>query len=44
VDVSQSNIQEFGIGFNTSILSRNVFRGAETLELSGRGNLVLPET
>lgn len=38
VDVSQSNIQEFGIGFNTSILSRNVFRGAETLELSGRGN------
>lgn len=38
VDVSQSNIQQFGIGFNTSILSRNIFRGAETLELSGRGN------
>ena len=38
VDVSQSNIQQFGIGFNTSLLARNVFRGAETLELSGRGN------
>lgn len=38
VDVSQSNIQQFGIGFNTSVLSRNIFRGAETLELSGRGN------
>jgi len=38
VDISQSNIQQFGIGFNTSILSRNIFRGAETLELSGRGN------
>lgn len=38
VDVSQSNIQQFGIGFNTSVLARNVFRGAETLELSGRGN------
>ena len=38
VDISQSNIQEFGIGFNSSLLARNVFRGAETLELSGRGN------
>lgn len=38
IDVSQSNIQQFGVGFNTSILSRNIFRGAETLELSGRGN------
>ncbi|MBQ0740003.1 outer membrane protein assembly factor, partial [Aquimarina celericrescens] len=38
VDLSQSNIQQFGIGFNTSVLSRNIFRGAETLELSGRGN------
>jgi outer membrane protein assembly factor BamA len=38
VDISQSNIQQFGVGFNTSILSRNIFRGAETLELSGRGN------
>jgi hypothetical protein len=38
VDLSQSNIQQFGIGFNTSVLSRNIFKGAETLELSGRGN------
>lgn len=37
-DVSQSNIQEFGIGFNSSILARNLFKNAETLELSGRGN------
>lgn len=38
IDISQSNIQQFGIGFNTSLLARNIFRGAETLELSGRGN------
>ncbi|MGO3690851.1 MAG: BamA/TamA family outer membrane protein [Psychroflexus halocasei] len=37
-DVTQSNIQEFGIGFNSSVLARNLFRNAETLELSGRGN------
>jgi outer membrane protein assembly factor BamA len=36
-DVSQSNIMDFGIGFNTSLLVRNVFRGAEVLEISGRG-------
>ena len=36
-DVSQSNIMDFGVGFNTSLLVRNVFKGAEILELSGRG-------
>ncbi|GGE07570.1 membrane protein [Psychroflexus salis] len=36
-DVSQSNIMDIGIGFNTSLLVRNVFRGAEVLEISGRG-------
>ncbi len=36
-DVSQSNIMDIGIGFNTSLLARNVFRGAEVLEISGRG-------
>lgn len=36
-DVSQSNIMDFGLGFNTSLLVRNVFKGAEILELSGRG-------
>lgn len=34
-----SPIQEFGMGFSSSLLIRNVFRGAETLEISGRGNV-----
>lgn len=37
-DIIQSNIQDFGIGLNTSFLVRNLFKNAETLELSGRGN------
>lgn len=36
-DVSQSNIMDFGIGFNTSLLVRNLFKGAEILDISGRG-------
>lgn len=39
VDASTSNIQEFGVGFSTSFLTRNVFKGAEILEISGRGSL-----
>jgi outer membrane protein assembly factor BamA len=38
-DISQSNIQKFGIGFGGSLLIRNVFRGAENLEISGRGSI-----
>lgn len=38
-DVSQSNIQKFGIGFGGSLLIRNVFRGAEILEISARGSI-----
>lgn len=38
-DVSQSNIQDFGIGFGGSLLIRNIFRGAETLEVSARGSI-----
>ena len=38
-DVSQSNIQRVGIGFGGSLLIRNVFRGAEILELSARGSI-----
>ena len=38
-DVSQSNIQDFGIGFGGSLLIRNVFKGAETFEISGRGSV-----
>lgn len=38
-DVSQSNIQKFGIGFGGSLLIRNVFGGAENLEISARGSV-----
>jgi outer membrane protein assembly factor BamA len=34
-DVSQSNIQTVGFSLNPSIQIRNVFKGAETLEISG---------
>lgn len=38
-DLTHSNIQDFGIEFSTTLSVRNVFRGAETLELGLRGNL-----
>lgn len=38
-DISQSNIQEIGIAFGGSLLIRNIFRGAENLEISGRGSI-----
>lgn len=38
-DISHSNIQDIGLSFGTSLLSRNVFRGAETLEFSLRGTI-----
>lgn len=34
-EVSQSNIQTIGLGFSGGLLIRNIFRGAETLEVSG---------
>ncbi|WP_055446795.1 POTRA domain-containing protein [Lacinutrix mariniflava] len=34
-EASQSNIQTIGFSLNPSVLMRNVFKGAETLELSG---------
>ncbi|AZQ42798.1 translocation and assembly module lipoprotein TamL [Nonlabens ponticola] len=36
---SHSNIQTFGIGLNTSLLIRNIFRGSELLDISFRGNI-----
>lgn len=39
VDASTSNIQEFGVGFSSSFLTRNVFKGSEILEISARGSL-----
>jgi len=39
IDITHSNIQDYGFSFSTSLISRNVFRGAETLEISARGTL-----
>ena len=38
-EISQSNIQDFGIGLNTSFLARNALQMADVLELSFRGNI-----
>jgi len=38
-DVTHSNIQNFGISGSLTGTFRNIFRGAETLELSLRGNI-----
>src|SRR5690606_33642831 len=38
-EVSQSNIQTVGLSFSGGLLIRNVFRGAETLEISGLGSI-----
>ncbi len=38
-DISQSNIQDFGVGFGGSLLIRNVFKGAENFEISARGSV-----
>jgi outer membrane protein assembly factor BamA len=39
LDVTHSNIQDFGIGMSVSETIRNVFNGAETLEIAARGNI-----
>jgi hypothetical protein len=38
-DVLQSNIQTVGFAFSTGLVIRNVFRGAETLDISGIGSI-----
>lgn len=38
-DASTSNIQDFGLAGFGSLLIRNIFKGAETLEISARGNI-----
>ncbi|MEH6681855.1 MAG: BamA/TamA family outer membrane protein [Sediminicola sp.] len=40
-DITHSNIQHAGVAFSSSLVIRNVFAGAETLSLSGRGSLGL---
>lgn len=39
IDLLHSNIQDFGISGNMRLNIRNVFNGAETFEISGRGNI-----
>ncbi|NND10980.1 MAG: outer membrane protein assembly factor, partial [Flavobacteriaceae bacterium] len=38
-DVTQSNIQTVGFSFSGNILTRNIFKGAEILELSAIGSI-----
>ncbi|GAA3578715.1 BamA/TamA family outer membrane protein [Snuella lapsa] len=38
-DISQSNIQTIGLALNPSLLIRNIFRGAETFEISAIGSI-----
>lgn len=38
-DITHSNIQDFGITAGLSYTFRNIFRGAEILEISGKGNI-----
>ena len=39
LDLTHSNIQDFGITGGLSYTFRNIFRGAEILEISGKGNI-----
>lgn len=39
LDFTHSNIQDFGIAATASVTIRNVFNGAETLEIAARGNI-----
>ncbi len=38
-DAYTSTIQQFGVSFSGNMIFRNIFRGAEILEVSGRGSL-----
>lgn len=38
-DFTHSNIQDFGISGSLGVTMRNVFRGAETLDITTRGNI-----
>tara|TARA_B100000767_G_scaffold253152_1_gene257476 strand:- start:1210 stop:3786 length:2577 start_codon:yes stop_codon:yes gene_type:complete len=39
LDLSHSNIQFFGVSLGSSVISRNVFKGAETLEVGLKGTV-----
>lgn len=38
-DISQSNIQTIGFSIGVGLIIRNIFKGAETLEISGLGSI-----
>lgn len=38
-DTYTSVVQQFGVGFSGGLVIRNIFRRAETLEISGRGSI-----
>lgn len=40
-DLTHSNIQQVGTAFSTTLITRNVFGGAETLNISARGSIGL---
>ncbi|MEO0528222.1 MAG: BamA/TamA family outer membrane protein, partial [Bacteroidota bacterium] len=40
-DVKHSNIEQIGIALSASLITRNIFGGAETLSVSGRGSVGL---
>ncbi|MBW8244964.1 outer membrane protein assembly factor [Muricauda oceani] len=40
-DITHSNIQQVGTAFSASVITRNVFGGAETLNVSARGSVGL---
>ncbi len=40
-DLTHSNIQRVGTAFSTTLITRNVFGGAETLNISARGSIGL---
>lgn len=39
LDTYTSTIQQLGVGFNSSLLIRNIFKGAETIQLGIRGSI-----
>lgn len=39
LEVNQSNIQTIGIAFSTGLITRNIFKGAETLNISAIGSI-----
>ena len=41
LDVTHSNIQKLGLAFSSSLIARNVFKGAELLSISARGSVGL---